>query len=687
MKRGKLYALFVILILVLMIPSCLAREGGGDPSAADDGGSSTSIAEDGSPADEGGGSASGKEVESGASASGGKAEWTILYYFGADCDLEASMLDNLKQILEIGSSAKVNVVMLADRSPNKDEEEGYCREGIANLKGWSTAKLLYVEKNHLKELGDWGVTNLGDGAVLKKFLEWGMSRYPAKRYALLFSDHGAGWSGVSADEHPEDDMLTLDRITRALDSVKGKYGSLEMIGFDACLMGTLEVACALRPYAKVMIASEETEPGDGWSYTPVMKTLVSEPTMDGAALGRLIAANYRDYFLNSADKDLKERGKTITLSVISLEKIGEVSDAVDRLSKALIASMKGSDKNLWKEIGKARSGSETYGLSSDPADSYYLVDLGHLASILKKNLNDPAVGKACEELFSAVKGAVSFSIHGSSRPNSHGLSIYFPPYKKVAEDIDKYRQISFVKSTSWGPFIDSFLGLASTGPAQVAMGPVSLSERDVENGKTITVKTKVSPEDVDEAYFVLAQKDGDDLVVIGQEPADISDDGVLKEEWNGCWFTLEDAKQVLICPISAYEEVENSDRLLLCVPAKVRYKGTQKWSTVTLRFDYAEKNDEIDCDLLSASLDTKFGIKDIDLKSIDAISPLYLIRGKDGSEKFEGSDDKEDILTFKSSRTIKVSSDMVPPGKYMIGFRVIDLSGKVKSDLMEVTVK
>ena len=101
--------------------------------------------------------------------------------------------------------------------------------------------------------------------------------------------------------------------------------------------------------------------------------------------------------------------------------------------------MKGSDKSFWKDIGKARSYAETYGMSSDPADSYYLVDLGHLASTLKKQLNDPAVKKASEDLFSAVKGAVTLSVHGSSRPNSHGLSIYFPPYRKVGR---RYRAVS-----------------------------------------------------------------------------------------------------------------------------------------------------------------------------------------------------------------------------------------------------
>ena len=94
MKASKVCALSVILILILMMPSCFAKESGTLSVPAAD-----------------------KDVEAGVSTSKDGAEWTILYYFGADCDLEASMLDNLKQILEVGSSLKVNVVMLADRSP------------------------------------------------------------------------------------------------------------------------------------------------------------------------------------------------------------------------------------------------------------------------------------------------------------------------------------------------------------------------------------------------------------------------------------------------------------------------------------------------------------------------------------------------------------------------------------------
>lgn len=36
-----------------------------------------------------------------------------------------------------------------------------------------------------------------------------------------------------------------------------------MVGFDTCVMGCVEVAQALAPYADYLVASEDLEPGTG----------------------------------------------------------------------------------------------------------------------------------------------------------------------------------------------------------------------------------------------------------------------------------------------------------------------------------------------------------------------------------------------------------------------------------------
>src|SRR6516164_6864104 len=90
-----------------------------------------------------------------------KAEWTLMMYMDADNDLEAAQMDDLKEMLAAGSSENVNIVVLADRHGGADGRK-YSNAPVANLKAWTTAKLLYVKHNELEELADWGEVDMGD---------------------------------------------------------------------------------------------------------------------------------------------------------------------------------------------------------------------------------------------------------------------------------------------------------------------------------------------------------------------------------------------------------------------------------------------------------------------------------------------------------------------------------------------
>ena len=62
----------------------------------------------------------------------------------------------------------------------------------------------------------------------------------------------------------EYNQFNLSEINKAL---KDSGITYDFIGFDACLMATVETALVASNYADYMIASEETEPGVGWYYT------------------------------------------------------------------------------------------------------------------------------------------------------------------------------------------------------------------------------------------------------------------------------------------------------------------------------------------------------------------------------------------------------------------------------------
>jgi hypothetical protein len=138
--------------------------------------------------------------------------------------------------------------------------------------------------------------DMGDPDTLDDFIDWGLSAYPAAQNMLVLWNHGSGWRSMPAVK--SDSMMSaagasinatasfakkpaINRgLTKALceDETSGTIlftsdlgdviedASFDVIGFDLCLGGMIEVAYEIRNKADYMIASEETTPGDGWEY-------------------------------------------------------------------------------------------------------------------------------------------------------------------------------------------------------------------------------------------------------------------------------------------------------------------------------------------------------------------------------------------------------------------------------------
>ena len=90
---------------------------------------------------------------------------------------------------------------------------------------------------------------------------------------------------------------------------------VELIGFDTCLMATVDVAAAFSDIGRYLVASEETEPANGWYYSEWVKALAENPQMDGAELGKIICDTYY------AGCEAVGTQDNTTLSVTDLSKI------------------------------------------------------------------------------------------------------------------------------------------------------------------------------------------------------------------------------------------------------------------------------------------------------------------------------------------------------------------------------
>ena len=99
-----------------------------------------------------------------------------------------------------------------------------------------------------------GEANMGDGTELADFIAWAKLHYPAEHYALVIDAHGANWKGVSSDDTTASGVEDVIQIGELGDALEG--ADLDLLVFNACNMGGVEVAYEVRDDVEVMVASE-----------------------------------------------------------------------------------------------------------------------------------------------------------------------------------------------------------------------------------------------------------------------------------------------------------------------------------------------------------------------------------------------------------------------------------------------
>jgi hypothetical protein len=617
-----------------------------------------------------------------------------MFYMDSDNNLEAAQLEDLREMIAVGSTPEVNIVALVDRAASADEDDGYSAEPVANLKNWDTAKVLFVEKGRLRQLDDWGEVNMADPATLERFVSAAIEGLPARRFGLVFGDHGSAWPGACADDSSEDDLLSLVEIGSALTTLTKDSGPLEIIGFDACLMANFEVAHAMAPSARIMIASEELEPGNGWNYTPLLEALVSNPRATGAQFGRLAADTFHSFYNDSSDGS--EEGLGTTLSVISLDKIAALAAAVNALGDRCDRSIKRDGRDAWLDIAEAVSDTEEYGAESRGEPGSAVFDLKNLAERIKRQAPDLETATAADLVIRAVSEAVLYRVRGSARANSNGLSIFFPPDRETLQSSDPipYSSTSFGRGSAWARFLTSYTGVADSDATAPELSDVQTDDVDLEDEPddggedVVTITSTVKADDLDTADFVLAIKDGDDQLVLGQVPAGVDEKGRLHEEWDGGWFTIGNSKTELVCPITEFDQVENEDEIYFVkVPAQVRPRGAVDWDDVTLFFFLTFADDgSVIGEFVYAFEDTDSGPREYELDSGDSVRPVFVLYEANGDESYLASDEPEDILKLASADDLTVGYSDVDDGDYLIGFVVTDFAGNYSEDYVEVRV-
>jgi len=274
--------------------------------------------------------------------------------------------------------------------------------------------------------------DMGDYNSVIDFGKWAKAAYPANHYMLVIWNHGAGWvknlkaninKGISYDEETGNHINTpqMGEILKAI-------GGVDVYGSDACLMQMAEVDYEIKDYAQYIVGSEETEPGDGYTYNLLLGPLVAKPTMDAAALGKLAVDAYSDHY------GTQDHTQSLVLASAMNGLVPVINDFVK-------AAMAANEKEL---IKTALDGTQAYAYADNK-------DLWHFLSLYSASSRDAAVKAKAKLLQDYITGTlVLHNRVNSTYENSKGLAVYLPGYGFNAD----YNDLAWAKASNWAKFIN-----------------------------------------------------------------------------------------------------------------------------------------------------------------------------------------------------------------------------------------
>lgn len=399
----------------------------------------------------------------------------------------------------------------------------------------SDALQRYALENHdLTLVDEQPLASMGDGETLGDFLSWGVEQYPADHYMVVLWDHGSSVvDGLVFDELFGNDSLTLNELA---DGLAAPGVTFELIGFDTCLMASMENAAMVAPYGRYMVASEEIEPGGGWDYGHWTQYLAAHPESDGLALGKVICDSYYDKCAASGNEAMA------TLSVIDLAAIPALTAAFDDMAGEMAHIT--TDITTLQAFAKGASRAENYG--GNTADEGYtnMVDLGDLVL----NTEDVLV-ETGDAMLEALFAAVPYQVKGSNRLDANGLSVFFP-ISLYDNDLDRYADVA--TSAQYLRYLEVMYNWTAPDwveqQAEAVVGSVSEEDYDIALSTYISddgyyyLLIDNALEAVQDLQFSLFYLDYDsnECLLLGYDD-DIGSDwesGVFSDNFRGVWATL-----------------------------------------------------------------------------------------------------------------------------------------------------
>ncbi|MDR3551046.1 MAG: clostripain-related cysteine peptidase [Candidatus Babeliales bacterium] len=427
-------------------------------------------------------------------------EWTFIVYIAADNDLRGFAARNIKQMAEVGSNDNLNIVAHLDIKITGNKK---------------ITRRYYIEPNKILHVNSDDAASQkmdsGDPKTLVSCCKWAIENYPAKNYALILWNHGTGPIDPETNRivnpsalwslNPTNNKLELDRTITFLDFINdihnhkeynptneaclddpekgicwddstGNYlnnqkldaalgeisrtllggGKLSILGFDACLMATIEIADIAKRHAHVMVSSQEVELGAGWNYTKVLTPFKT---------GSLNQESFAKHIVEAYHEEYSKITNDYTHSAMNLADTDKLANNINQVAGLLIECLKNQKNNSVKNAIQASKNRQLCTHFDEP--SY--IDLHHFYSNLLANLkhfvlssndqNKQSLAQALQEGQGLIKKFVIANRAGKNLSLAQGVSIYFPD-RRIHPS---YRKTLFASQNKWFSFLTQYLSV------------------------------------------------------------------------------------------------------------------------------------------------------------------------------------------------------------------------------------
>jgi len=353
-----------------------------------------------------------------------KKEWTLLIYMAADNSLTESADLDLKEIENGGYPANTNVVIEVDRAFPSIE----------------TNTVVYVlSSDGLIKIKDLGELDTGSPEVLRDFILWGISSFPAKRFGLVLWGHGKSWDKSTSFVSPR--FFGNDYSSgNSIDVYNGELSLaipdsiLDFILFDGCMMGGIEVLSELFNKAHYVVASPALVPVFGFPYDSLIGIF---DRFGSYSTLKILQEICDDYISESSEYET-----SLSITIFDMRSLNSVLSYLKQVASVL-TKLSDDSLEVWRQ--KAFGYSVINPEVRDSLSPY--VDLKNYLEYC--GFNSQAVFD-------------SFVIYHSASgiyKNTGGLHIWYPVNEYIFErEYFNYRKLSFEKFTRWSDVIISTYG-------------------------------------------------------------------------------------------------------------------------------------------------------------------------------------------------------------------------------------